>query len=167
MGAPPPNPPAVAAEAAEEKGTEGGEKKAEVPSAGCAATEDSPPGSQADRDAVEAFYREWVPARKENPVILEIDLWKKGMVVEAIVRDYEGEDQGSVILYVITEAKGPGTFRCKCVAIEDAYFLWWMRDSTGHPDPGLWRPVFRPFDPAAGEKESPPVIEVGRYRNPE
>jgi hypothetical protein len=26
------------------------------------------------------------------------------------------------------------------------------------------RPVFLPFDPAAGEKKSPPVIEVGKFR---
>ena len=110
------------------------------------------------------WVREWVTATVEDPGHMKENLWRPGMVIEAIVRDYEGNDQGSVVLYIITEAKSFGTFRCKCVAIEDAYFLWWMRDDAGHPDPGLWRPVFVPFDPTAGERESPPVIEVGRFR---
>ena len=119
---------------------------------------------EADRVAVERTYGEWVTATVEDPGHMKENLWRTGMVIEAIVRDYEGNDQGSVVLYIITEAKSFGTFRCKCVAIEDAYFLWWMRDDAGHPDPGLWRPVFVPFDPTAGERESPPVIEVGKFR---
>ena len=66
--------------------------------------DDVPTPSRGDQDAVEETYGEWVSGTKENPGNLKENLWRSGMVVEAIVRDYEGKDQGSVILYVITEA---------------------------------------------------------------
>ena len=145
---------------------EGGEAGAEVP-AGQEDPAEAPDKKFLDaQNAIEETYGEWVSGTKENPGNVKVNLWRQGMVIEAIVRDYAGEDQGSVILYVITEAKGFGTFRCKCVAIQDLYFLWWMRDNGGHPDPGLWRPVFLPFDPAAGENEFSPGDRSGEVPRP-
>ncbi len=86
------------------------------------------------------------------------------MIVEATVVNDEGQDQGSVLLYVIAEAEGFGSLWCKCVGIQDAYYLWWVREAGGHPDPGLRAPVFVPFDPAAGGARVPPVVEVGSFR---
>ena len=145
-------------------GEEGGEEADGVPAGQELPAEAPDTKFQDAQDAIEETYGEWVSGTKDKPGNVKVNLWRRGMVIEAIVRDYAGEDQGSVIIYVITEAKGFGTFRCKCVAIQDQYFLWWMRDNAGHPDPGLWRPVFLPFDLAAGENESPPAVEVGNYR---
>ena len=51
---------------------------------------------------MEKTYGEWVSRAKANPGNVKANLWRRGMVIEAIVRDYAVEDQGSVILHVIT-----------------------------------------------------------------